>query len=571
MLDAIKLVDFIQEIGLLAHHSYDLKSVLHSISKRILEKTSASFTSIALVNKDKKELVLALGVLKNGEVLSSGHRQSINKGIVGRVLRSGHFICIENTADSEDYINFIPGMKSELAFPLYFGGQVIGVLNIESDRVRQFGEPEIALLQAITNPIALAIENTRLYQEERKRHSHLNMLNKLNRVLTSTVKLDSLLERVVKTIRHQLGYSFVAIGLLNEDNKGVLKALSTTYPAAIPIGYTQEVGEGVTGEVLATGKSLLIPDVRKHENFISIHKDLLSEMCCPLRVGDQVFGYLDAEESKPFAFNENDLLVLETVADHIAQAVKNAENLNRVNKLREELSKMIVHDLRNPLSVIFSSLEMLDIHGLKLPESKKKKYLETAKTSCKEIFILLDTLLELQKIEEGRLELQCDLVNPTEFVLHIVNSLQVKAEAAGKLLTYDFPENLPSIDVDRKLFIRVLQNLVINALKFTMRGGRIHISIKPASKHILLKQLKKTDKGLLFSVQDDGCGIPSSELKNIFNKFTTLTPRSRNITRGTGLGLTFCREVTLAHKGVIWAESQVGKGSTFNVLLPLLN
>lgn len=569
MKKALKLVELIYELGLLAHHSHDLESVLRSISKRILKETLASFTGIALVDENHKELVLTVGVLKNGDILSPGHRQPLSKGIVGKTIRTGQLTCVENTGESEDYVNLVPGMRSELAVPLFFGGEVIGVLNIESDQVGQFGETEIALLQAIANPIALAIENARLYQEERKRYSQVSMLNQLNRVLTSTVNVDILIKRVLDTIRKQLGYTFVAIGLLSEDKKVVLKAMSTTYSVDLPIGHTQEMGEGVTGEVLATGKSLLIPDVRKRKNVVLTHPELLCEMCCPLRVGDRIFGSLDAEETKPFAFDQNDLMILETVADHIAQAVENAENLHRVNKLRDDLSKMIVHDLRNPLSVIFSSLEMLDLPELKLPETKRTKYLKTAKTSCSEIFTLLDTLLELQKIEEGKLELHYDKVNPTEIILHIVNSLHVKTEAAGKFLTYDFPENLPYVKVDRKLFIRVLQNLVMNAIKFTVRGGHIHITIKPSSAQILHKHLKTAKAGVLFSVRDDGCGIPSSELNNIFDKFTTLKPQSRSKTRGTGLGLTFCRQVTMAHNGTIWAESRLGKGSTFHVLLPI--
>ncbi len=569
MKEALKLVELIYELGLLAHHSHDLESVLQSINKRIIQETSASFSAINLVDEEQKEFVLTVGVLKNGDVLSPGQRQPLSNGIVGRAIRTGQLICVENTAESEDFVSLVPGMRSELAVPLFFGGKVIGVLNIESDQVGQFGETEIALLQAIANPIALAIENARLYQEERKRYSQVSMLNQLNRVLTSTVNVDTLLKRVVDTIRKQLEYSFVAIGLLNEDNKIVLKEMSTTIPVDLPIGHVQEMGEGVVGEVLATGKSLLVPDVRKRENVILTHKDLLCEMCCPLRVGDRVFGYIDAEELKPNAFDENDLLVLETVANHIAQAIENTENLSRVNKLREDLSRMIIHDLRNPLSVIFSLLQMLELGGVKLKETKRKEYLEKAKNSCSEIFTLLDTLLELQKIEEGKLELHYEKVNPTEIVLQIINSLQVKAEANGKLLTCDFPENLPYIEADRNLLIRVLQNLVMNAIKFTARGGHIHMTIKLSSGHILQKRLKTAKAGVLFSVRDDGCGIPSSELDNIFDKFITLKPQSRSETRGTGLGLTFCREITQAHKGTIWAESQVGKGSTFHVLFPI--
>ncbi|UCH92887.1 MAG: GAF domain-containing sensor histidine kinase, partial [Candidatus Aminicenantes bacterium] len=540
-----------------------------SISERILQETGASFAGVGLVDETHRKAMLAVGVMKKKGSIPLGYSQPLHEGIVGRALTTGQLVCVKDTAKSKEYVDLVPGMRSELVVPLTFGGRVIGILDVESEQVGQFGDTDIALIQAIANPLALAIENARLYQEERKRYTQVAMLNQLSQVLTSTIDVDKLLNRVVETIREQLKYGFVAAGLLDEKNRVVLKAISSIYPVDLPIGHSLDIGEGITGEVLATGKSLLVPDVKEWKNYVPAHKDFHCEMCCPLRVADRVFGYLDAEDTKPFAFDEKDLVMFETVADHIAQAVENAENLRRVNKLREDLAKMIVHDLRNPLSVIFSSLEMLDFPELELPEAKRKKYLKTAKTSCHEVFTLVDTLLELQKIESGKLKLHRVKVNPTDIVLHTVNSLHVKAEAAGKLLTYDFPDDLPNVEMDRSLFIRVLQNLVMNAIKFTVRGGHIHISIKPTSKLILQKHLKTAKAGVLFSVQDDGCGIPPGELNNIFDKFTTLEPRSRDKARGTGLGLTFCRKVTLAHKGTIWAESEVGKGSTFHVLLPV--
>jgi signal transduction histidine kinase len=286
-------------------------------------------------------------------------------------------------------------------------------------------------------------------------------------------------------------------------------------------------------------------------------------------VGERIFGCLDAEDHRPAAFDKNDLMVFETVADHIAQAVENVENLLRVNQLREELSRMIVHDLRNPLTVVHSALEMLDSKDFQLPETKKKQYLKTAKASCDELIVLLDSLLELEKIEKGKLELQREKLKPIDLIHPVVESLKIKAEIADKSLTFTVHDQMLIVEVDRRLFSRVLQNLVINALKYTKRGGHIHISSQFAPKPIVRRYLKTTETGLLLSVQDDGPGIPLGEEENIFNKFTTLKPHSPEIERGTGLGLTFCREVTNAHEGKIWVDSKIGKGSTFNVLLPL--
>ncbi len=565
---SLALVDLIYEIGLMAHRSHDLESVLQSISERILQITGASFASVALVDEALKEAVLTVGVLRKKGIVPLGFRQPIDKGIIGKVVRTGQYICCEDTGRSAEYLNVVPNMRSELVVPLSFGGRTIGALNVESDRLAQFGATDIALLQAIANPVALAIENARLFQEERKRHMHMAMLNQLNQVLTSTIDLDTLLGRVVETIRIQLDYSFVAIGLLDENNKVVLKAVNSIHPVDLPIGHAQDIGEGVMGEVVATGKSILVTDVRGRPNYIPVHKDFRCEMCSPLRIGSRVIGCLDVESLKPANFDKDDLLMFETVADHIAQAIENAETLRRVTKLREHLSRMIIHDLRNPLSVIASSLEFLDVQKTGLPDAKKRKYLEVARASCDDIFALLDALLELQRIEAGKLELNREVLDPSEILQHIFPRLQVRAEVAGRSLTCEICDHPPKVEVDRNLFSRVLQNLVMNALKFTEKGGHIHISIQLAADSLVWKHLKTAAHGVLFSVQDDGCGIPANELETIFEKFVTLESHSHSAQRGAGLGLTFCREIALAHNGAIWVESQPGKGSTFYVLLP---
>jgi two-component system, NtrC family, sensor histidine kinase KinB len=570
MKDKDTLVDLIHEIGLLAHHSQDLQSVLKSISQRILKNTNASLVAIALVSENPDEFVLSVGVVEGGGVLPLGKRMSIGTGIVGKVISSGQLMVIQDTSKVKEFIQYVPGMKSELTVPLIFGGKVIGVINLESKNINQFVQADISLLQAIASPVALSIENARLYQEERKRYTQMAMLNKINRVLTSTMNIDTLLDRVVETIRKQFNYHFVAIGLLDENNKIVLKSMSSSYPVDLPIGHAQEIGEGVAGTVLETGKSLLIPDIRNYDNMVPTHKDLLCEMCCPLRVGERTIGYLDAEAIIINSFEEDDLMVLELVADHISQAIDNAENLRRVNKLKENLTQMIIHDLRNPLTVIHSSIEMMENYGADLSHEKTKYYLDSAKSSCHDLIVLMESLLELQKIEEGKLDIKTERIHPSEIVKTVANTLKIKAEVMGKTLTYNIADQLPEVFVDRKLFLRVLQNLVINAIKFTQQGGRIQISLRPAAKNFLSKHSISFNEGILFSIKDTGSGIPPGELKNIFNKFTTLKSKvfQKPFRIGTGLGLTFCREVTYAHKGKIWAESELGKGSTFHILLP---
>jgi signal transduction histidine kinase len=151
----------------------------------------------------------------------------------------------------------------------------------------------------------------------------------------------------------------------------------------------------------------------------------------------------------------------------------------------------------------------------------------------------------------------------------VVTRLQVVAESREITLESGSDEEVPAAQLDLDLVSRVLQNLVSNALKFTPRNGQVIVGAAPAAAEVLETRLPGRGDGVLFTVRDNGPGIPDDERERIFEKFGVVESRKAGIKVSTGLGLAFCKQAVRAHRGAIWVENAPEGGSLFSVLLPL--
>lgn len=570
--DAMELAATIFDIGVLAQRTGDLDKTLRAIIQRILEELDASFVSIALISRSGDEVVHTTGLMRDGLETPTGHTQPIDSGVVGQVVRTGETLVVDDISDFSGYVPIVEGMRSEMTVPLKVGGRLIGVLDAESDRVGAFGPQSQALLQALVTPVAQAIEIARLSQAERHRMHQLTVLSRVSQVITSTVDLDQLLQRTVEDIREQFGYFCVALGLWDENSQLiVLQAVSSEEPLHIPIGHGQPLGVGIVGEVAQNKRSLLVPDIQERENYVTTHRDIRCEMCAPLLVGERLIGYLDVNDREPYRFGNEDLLLLEMLAKHISQAVENARNVRRMNELRDDLYNMVIHDMRNPLTAISSTISVLerqcsDDGGNE--DALRERSIRRAKLACDELLVMLDGMLDLHQIESGALSLDLRAGSIKDMFGGIIEWLQIFAETQELELRYHVHDDLPPCRFDQSLIKRVLQNLAINALKFTPTGGSVEMFVSSAPSALISERLPKSQQAVLFEIRDTGPGIPPEDQEKVFEKFTTLVVSREGPRRSTGLGLAFCRQAVRAHRGAIWVESERGQGSAFKVLLP---
>lgn len=236
------------------------------------------------------------------------------------------------------------------------------------------------------------------------------------------------------------------------------------------------------------------------------------------------------------------------------------ERLQELEKIKEELTHMIIHDLRTPLMVISANLELLQINGDGFSEKQRHK-IETSFRSCSEINQLIQSLLDTHKMEEGKLQPEKEEIPPAALAEEVVGQLTTHAEAKHISLSLTKSNGTPAICVDPTLIKRVIANLITNAMRHTPEGGTIEVGmdVLPEKKHFC------------FRVKDNGNGIAPKYQKKIFNKFEQVALKQAGVIAGSsGLGLAFCKIAVEAHGGNIWVESEgKGKGATFNFTLPL--
>ena len=254
-------------------------------------------------------------------------------------------------------------------------------------------------------------------------------------------------------------------------------------------------------------------------------------------------------------------LYLQTVATPLGQALPGStlllfQNLTRVRQLetvRRDFISNISHELRTPLASLKALTETLQEGALDDPPAAHR-FLQRMETEVDSLSLMVSELLELSRIESGRVPLQLTPSRPLAIISDAVDRLGLQAERAGLDMQIDCPEDLPAVLADPDRLEQVMVNLLHNAIKFTPSGGEILISASPL------------DRQIVFSVKDTGVGIPSIDLPRIFERFYK-ADRARS-TGGTGLGLAISRHLVEAHGGRIWAESVEGQGSTFYFSIP---
>jgi signal transduction histidine kinase len=233
-------------------------------------------------------------------------------------------------------------------------------------------------------------------------------------------------------------------------------------------------------------------------------------------------------------------------------------SLRQLEAMRRDLINMIVHDLKSPLSSILTSIDYLFTGQAGAINTEQRKFLMLGHRSGNDMVMLIQNLLDVARLEEGKLPLNNMPFAPHEWAEEVVHSFQAVAEAGRKKLRLVVTESLPRVEADRELMSRVLGNLVSNALRHTPLGtGEVIVTLS--------RRLEQ----LVVEVRDNGQGIPQEYQTRIFEKFVQVERKRAHLRTGTGLGLTFCKMVVEAHGGRIFVQSVPDEGSTFTFLLPL--
>jgi signal transduction histidine kinase len=225
-----------------------------------------------------------------------------------------------------------------------------------------------------------------------------------------------------------------------------------------------------------------------------------------------------------------------------------------LEQLRQDLAAMVYHDLRGPIHTIYGSLNALSRLLLKSGQKTVLDLLDVGLRSTRQLSRMVESLLDIQRLEEGKAVLDPKSTSVHSLLATAAQLVQPLAAESNQRLVFDLSEELPYVIVDADMILRVITNLLENAIKYSPMGGAIRISARPVT------------GGIRISVTDTGPGIPAHMQKQIFDKFSRV--KYKDVPKGIGLGLAFCRLAVEAHGGQIWVESELGQGSVFNFTLP---
>jgi signal transduction histidine kinase len=337
------------------------------------------------------------------------------------------------------------------------------------------------------------------------------------------------------------------LGVYKEEH-GATYLLSEVRPGDLVGELGSATGWPRTATVKAEEESFVI-----HVSEADFHRALdespalAAEVVC--KVGELLTGADAARVSLGRSYRQ--------AAERVEVLCSERERLQELLRLREELTDMIIHDLRNSLEVIVSGLQMLE--QVPVVETELEYVTSVVKTmgrSVRRMRRLVDTLLDIARLEEGRVALQPQPLELLPLLDETVTEERPLAQAKGLALESRLPASLPLVLADRDVLVRVLVNLLDNALKFTPGGGQVWVEAYP------------DPEGVRVGIVDSGPGIPVEERERIFEKFTQVRGQAGG-RRGSGLGLAFCRMAVEAHGGRIWVEDGPdGVGSRSIFVLP---
>ena len=474
--------------------------------------------------------------------------------------------------------------RTVLAVPVLREDVLIAVVTILKTRIEPFTQKNIELVTTFADQAGIAIENARLIQQLHARTAdlarsveELRALGEIGQAVSSTLDLDVVLNTIVTR----------AVQLANA-NGGVLYEYDEATQAFLRIrgahrldddlvevlsAMPLRLGEGVAGQAAARRAPVQVADVLAEGSYdvrriraIFERHGYRSLLAVPLLFEEQIVGVLAVWRREPGSFAQEIVDLLQTLATQSVLAIQNArlfreiadksQQLEAASRHKSEFLANMSHELRTPLNAVIGFSEVLAEGMFGDLNDKQVEYLEDILESGRHLLSLINDILDLSKIEAGRMELEpveFDLPGAIETALLLMRE---RASRKGIEVGRAVDERLGVICADERKVKQVLLNLLSNALKFTPEGGRVDVRVDAR------------DGMVEISVTDTGVGIAAEDQAAVFEEFRQVGASAKRV-EGTGLGLTLSRKFVELHRGRIWVTSQLGRGSTFTFTIPI--
>jgi signal transduction histidine kinase len=552
----------------IAASTLDVHRLLDAIARYVQRSFGYYSVAIYLVDQEARAALMYGASGAAATVMPKGHRMPFGAGIIGWVAENGDYVLANDVRREPRFVRArMEATLSELAVPVRLMGEVVAIINVESDRLEAFDDGDVVALDGIASQVASAIRNARLFEDKVRTVRGLEILQEITTVLNSDLDLDAVLGRIARRSVEAIKAAQMGAVLLFDEDHLVVRS-SYGYPEAEALAHVRlAFHEGLPGSVFVSGQGRFVragaADYGTHG--LAFRRatggaERMSALCVPVALPDRKLGVMLLESvTSPEAFEPADLRFAATLANQAAIAIGNALHLHRILELdrqRQSYLSNVSHELRTPLTVTQGYLEALSSQTL--PEGSGRQ-VEVALQNCHRLGRLIDEILEVSRLEQGvaQRHLEWAPVGLGDLLHKVLHFVRTEAAMKGLRIVERVPAELPPMVGDERLMHLLLFNLVENAVKFTGEGGQVEVAVEHQGDNVLV------------SVRDTGIGIAREHHDRIFEKFFTVDAGSARTHGGTGIGLYLVREVVAIHEGAIRVESIPGHGATFEVRLPL--
>jgi signal transduction histidine kinase len=591
----------LNSVAAIASRSLDLEKMLPEALAKTIEVMGMDGGSIHRLEPEIGMLVMIAHLGLNNQLVAYLEHSPLETSIVARVVETGEPVAWLvsdfppgplRTAIEND------GWRVVVSIPLISQEKVLGAINLASRTLGKPAPESLAVPSAIGQQIGVAIENARLYASEQRRAEQFRLINEVSHRFTLTLDINELLNQVASLIQTTFQYYHIGIGLIEGDEVVYRVGAGVLWDDPqfqFKPGRLKLDEQSLTGWVANHGKAIMIPDVSRDPRYIwMLGSKTRSELIVPIISKGQILGVLDVQSDRLNAFDQRDLIIMQSLANQAGGAVENArlyaqtvDYAHQMEAARQasetaraaaeaaNVSKStflanVSHELRTPLVSILGFARLVQKRLVErifpLLPTENGKASRAAKQVDENLAIILmeghrltqliNDLLDLEKIEAGKMEWHIQPLDIGDVIQQAVNATAPLFADKPLKIVQDVAVSLPLINGDRDKLLQVVINLISNAAKFTSQG-------------VVTVRAAQMQDQVIVSVIDQGIGIAPADQARVFEKFTQVGDTLTEKPSGSGLGLSISREIVEHHNGRIWVESEVGKGSTFSFTLPI--
>jgi GAF domain-containing protein/CheY-like chemotaxis protein len=537
----------------------------------ICEAFDFYYAGVFLVDEGKQWAVLEAGYGQAGEaMLAEGHKLAVGgNSMIGAAVQDHQaHIALDVGEEAVHFKNpHLPETRSEMALPLMMSDEVIGALTVQSVEEAAFSDDDIAALQAMADQLAIAIHNSRLHRQNQallrqaeRRARLLEAANQVGKQVTSILEMDQLFSEMVDVICEAYGFYYAGVFLKGDEGKWArLRAgYGQAGEAMLAEEHKLEIGgNSMIGTAIQLGEARIALDVgQERVHFKNPHlPHTRSEMALPIIIREEVLGAVTVQSVEERAFSQDDIIMLQTMADHLAVAIQNARHLEELKEAHAELLRTKVYEAltsatteaihwigNKALPISMTTKRLRDeLEQGELETESLAEDLEMIAESAQMIVDIKEQLIGKAREQKPRPVMAADVVH-TAAIIRGVPADKIEIAAA---------EDTPLVLADSTQLTRAVGNILQNSLE--AEAENINVAVAPAEE----------DGYVQVQIVDDGCGIPEEVGDKIWATFYTTKGSDHH-----GLGLASSLHIVTQLQGRLEVSSKAGEGTTMTMLLP---